>query len=82
MKLDQNPFFRKAIIPWHDSNLLCWVFIVICLFTLIFAVIGINVARANQDYASFVWLPVLMAFLSLFVMIKIMLKLIKRRQDF
>jgi len=82
MKLDQNPFFRKAIIPWHDSTLSCWIFIVICLFTLIFAVIGINVACANQEYAGFVWLPALMALLSLFILIKILIKLIMRRQNF
>ena len=82
MRLDQNPFFRRTIIPWYDSNLLCSIFIAICVVTLVFAVIGINVALANQAFSGFVWLPSSMAFLSLFVIIKILIKLIKRRQNF
>ena len=82
MKLDQTPFFRKAIIPWYESNLLCWIFITICAFELIFSMIGIRVALVKQTFTGFVLLPSLMAFLSLFVMIKILVKLIKRRQSF
>ncbi len=80
MRLDQNPFFRRSIIPWYDSNLACSIFIVICLCTLIFSLIGIKVALTGPDFINFIWLPSLMVFLSLFVIIKIMLKLIKRRQ--
>ncbi len=80
MRLDQNPFFRRAIIPWYDSNLACSIFIAISVCTLIFSLIGIKVALTEPDFGNFVWLPSVMAILSLFVMIKIMLKLIKRRQ--
>ena len=76
MRLDQNPFFRKAIIPWNESNLSCWIFVTICAFALIFSMIGIKVALVNQAFTGFVWLPSFMAFLSLFVMIKILVKLI------
>ncbi len=80
MRLDQNPFFRRAIIPWYDSNLACSIFIAISVCALIFSLVGIKVALENSDFVSFVWLPSVMVILSLFVMIKIMLKLIKRRQ--
>ncbi len=82
MRLDQNPFFRKAIIPWYESNLSCWIFIIICAVALIFAIIGIKVALFDKAFAGFVWLPSIMAFLSFFVMIKILIKLIKRKQSF
>ncbi|MCK5312626.1 MAG: hypothetical protein KAJ62_10980 [Desulfobacteraceae bacterium] len=82
MKLDQNPFFRKAIIPWYESNLSCWIFITICTLALIFSMIGIRVALVDQAFTGFVWLPSLMAFLSLFVLIKILIRLITRRQNF
>ncbi len=81
MRLDQNPFFRRAIIPWYDSNLACSIFIAISVCTLIFSLVGIKVALVHSDYINFVWLPSVVTFLSLFVMIKIMLKLIKRRQS-
>lgn len=82
MRLDQNPFFRKAIIPWYESNASCWIFIIISFFALIFSLIGTRVAFMNQGFTGFAWLPSLISFLSLFVMVKIIVKLIRRRQNF
>jgi hypothetical protein len=79
MRLDQNPFFKRAIIPWYDSNISCSIFILICVFALTFSIIGIKVALENNAFVGYVWLPSLIIFLSLFVMIKILLKLFKRR---
>jgi hypothetical protein len=28
MQLDQNPFFRKQITSWYDSNFACWTIMV------------------------------------------------------
>jgi uncharacterized integral membrane protein len=82
MKLDQSPFFRKPIIPWYDSNLLCWIFIIICTISLVFAIVGIKVALFNHLFSDYVWLPICLGLLALFVMIKILIKLIKRGQNF
>lgn len=45
MYLDaENPVFRKKIIPWYDTNVLCVVMIVFMLFVFAFAIIGIIAA--------------------------------------
>ncbi len=82
MRLDKNPFFRKEIIPWYDSNLVCSITIVICLCALVFSLVGIKVALTNIEYADFAWLPFCIVFFSSIVLVKVLLKLIKRRQNF
>lgn len=78
MQLDQNPFFRKTITSWYDSNFVCQTIIVIMIFIFAFAIAGIIVASGNPYFKEHVWFPVLLAFLSLILAIKLFLK-VKRR---
>lgn len=78
MQLDQNPFFRKTITPWYDSNPACWILISLLILVLIFAGAGIYVGSATPQFAPHAWFPGLLAFLSLFLIIKIYLR-VKRR---
>lgn len=78
MQLDQNPFFRKAITPWYDSNPACWSLMVFLFIVLVFAVAGILVGSANPDFTPHVWFPALLGCLSLFLIIKIYFR-VKRR---
>ncbi len=78
MQLDPNPFFRKTITPWYDSNFLCWTIITVMLFVFAFAVFGIVVAYNNIDFMEHLWFPYFLAFLSIFLVIKIFLRLRKR----
>ena len=75
MQLDQNPFFRKTITPWYDSSVACWSLIIFMIFVFAFAVTGIFVGAGNPDFQKHVWFPGLLAFLSLFLVIKIALRL-------
>ncbi|MEN8211416.1 MAG: hypothetical protein ABFR31_06835 [Thermodesulfobacteriota bacterium] len=80
MLLDPNPFFRKAITPWYDSNIICQTLIIFMLFVFVFAIFGIVVAFNNIYFIEHVWFPCFLAFLSLFLVIKIFLRLRKRFQ--
>ena len=53
MRLDPNPLFRRAIIPWYDSTALCAVLIVAMVVLVIFSITGIMVARSNPAYHGF-----------------------------
>jgi hypothetical protein len=80
MQLDSNPFFRKAITPWYDSNFTCWTTIIVMLSVFAFAIVGIIVGSNNIIFEEHVWFPGFLAFLSLFLVIKIFLRLRKRSQ--
>ncbi|MBU1193294.1 MAG: hypothetical protein KKE62_18215 [Proteobacteria bacterium] len=71
MHLDQNPFFRKAITPWYDTNFSCWVLVGVMSLVFIFAVVGIFVASSVSDFSCHIWFPGFLAFLSFFLVVKI-----------
>ncbi|RLC01201.1 MAG: hypothetical protein DRH34_09520 [Deltaproteobacteria bacterium] len=81
MQLDQNPFFRKTITPWYDSNFACWTLITLMLFVFVFAVAGIFVGSVNPNFYEHVWFPCFLAFLSLTLVIKIFLRLKRRSKN-
>ncbi len=81
MQLDPNPYFRKAITPWYDSNFSCWVLITILIFVFAFALSGVFVGLATPEFQKHVWFPSFLTFLSLFLLIKIFLRLRRRSKN-
>ncbi len=81
MQLDKNPFFRKPITPWHDTNFACWLLIIFMFFVFAFAVTGVLVGSGNPDFQKHVWFPGFLAFLSLFLVIKIIFRIQKRSKN-
>ncbi len=79
MKLDKNPFFRKPVTPWYDSNIACWTLIAFLVLVFLFSLIGIIAASDNLYFKAHTWFPVFLAFISFFLVIKILLRLGKRR---
>jgi len=78
MRIDQNPLFRKTIIPWYDSEAVCIGVIVFMLIVFFFGVIGISVARKNAEYHGHVWMAVLLVVMSGGVIFSTVSRLIKR----
>ncbi|CCK82531.1 MULTISPECIES: hypothetical protein [Desulfobacula] len=81
MQLDQNPFFRKPITPWHDSNFACKALITVMIFVFAFAVTGVFVALGNPDFQEHIWFPGVLTFLSLFLVVKIFSRLKNRSKN-
>jgi hypothetical protein len=67
MQMDQVSVFRKAITPWYDSDAVCFVTAAVMFMVFLFALDGIKVAWRNPEYQEFVWVPALIASLSIIV---------------
>ena len=78
MRIDQNPLFRKTIIPWYDSEAVCIGLIVFMLIVFFFGVVGISVARENEEYHGYVWIAVLLVVMSGGIIFSTISRLIKR----
>ena len=77
MRLDPNPLFRKIIIPWYDNPLLCWVLLSAMVVLVVFSITGILVAEYTAEYKGFVWVPVTLFLLSLFLLLSLAFRLVR-----
>ena len=80
MRLDPNPLFRRIIIPWYDSPLMCWLILSLMVILLIFSITGITVAEGNPEYKRYVWIPVVMLVSCLFLLVSVSVRLIRGSQ--
>jgi hypothetical protein len=78
MRLDQNPVYRKVIVPWYDSEIACLIVNVLMFIVFLFGLVGISVARETTEYRSFVWVPVMIVTLSGAVILSTTIRLIRR----
>jgi hypothetical protein len=78
MRIDQNPLFRKSIIPWYDSEAVCIGIIIFMLIVFVFGCIGISVSREDAEFHGYVWIAVLLVVMSGWVILTSTIRLIKR----
>ncbi|MBW2602693.1 MAG: hypothetical protein JRE28_00045 [Deltaproteobacteria bacterium] len=78
MRIDQNPLFRRTIIPWYDSEAVCIGVVVLMIIVFFFGVVGISVARESAEYHGYVWIAVLLVVMSGLVIFSTIIRLIKR----
>lgn len=73
-----NAVHRKMYAPWYDTDTVCMVIILAMLLVLPFALIGITSAVETVAYQSYVWVPTLLAAMTLWVLLSTLLRLVKR----
>jgi len=78
MALPKSPVFRRPTIPWYHSKTAYLVVMAFMFLVLLFASVGISMARANAEYRGYVWLPLLLLVLSASVLAATTWRLIKR----
>jgi hypothetical protein len=78
MRIDQNPLFRKVIVPWYDSRTACYMVIFFMVLVFLFGFAGISASREATEYHEHVWVPVLLVVMSGGVIISTTIRLIKR----
>jgi amino acid permease len=81
VRLDSKPVYRKVILPWYDSDPLCAWIIVLMVAVFLFACAGISVAGSHPFWSSHIWVPILLAGLSLGVLFSTSVRLVKRTLD-
>lgn len=78
MQIDKSPFFRKAIIPWYDTDTACMITAVVMFISALFGVEGIKIAGQIETYNDYIWVPVLFFALSATVFATTIIRLVKR----
>jgi hypothetical protein len=78
MRIDQNPLFRKVIVPWYDSLSACYAVIFFMVLVFLFGFAGISASRENLTFHEHVWVPALLVLMSGGVIISTTMRLIKR----
>lgn len=78
MPLDQNPLFRKVILPWYDTEKACYTVIVLMSLVFLFGIAGILEAVEKTEYNEYIWVPVLIVVMSAGVIVSISIRMIKR----
>jgi len=78
MRLGKNPVFRRAMVPWYDSETMCLGVIVLMFLAFLFGIAGISIAGEDLRYGSYLWIALLIVGLSSGVIISTTVRLIKR----
>lgn len=76
--MDQNPFFRKIIVPWYDSDTACYIVMICMGLFMFFGFCGIAAARENPATHVHIWVPILLIVLGAGVIISTLIRLLKR----
>jgi len=85
MKLDQNPSFRKVLLPWYDSDLFCIIISVFMALVFGFSGVGFRVALEQDEYQGHCWVPLALMALSGIVLainlIRVLTRMVRRRGE-
>lgn len=78
MHIDENPLFRKTIVPWYDAEAACLVTVIIMELAFGFGVVGLWAVQDAPQFHRYIWLPWVLISLSFGVVISITIRLIHR----
>jgi hypothetical protein len=78
MPLDKSPVFRKVVLPWYRSKVVCICMLIFMVLVFCFGLIGISVAREDAAYRPHLWLPIVLVVLSGGLMLSFGIRLIRR----
>jgi hypothetical protein len=78
MLLDPKPVYRRVILPWYDSEIVCFATLLFAGFVLVFGYFGIQAAYETPDYRQYIWIPGLLFAMTLVVFVSIAIRLINR----
>jgi len=70
--------FRKAFIPWYDTEPAMILTLAFAVAALLFSIVGVAAALDTPRYQSMIWVPCLLGILSLAITISTLIRLIRR----
>ena len=81
MPREKNPVFRRAIIPWYDSDRACWIVVGSMLVIAIFSAVGIFAALEDSRFHNYFWMPLLLLLLSAGIAVSTLIRMFRRYID-
>ena len=78
LKIKKELLFRKAFIPWYDTDFAMIVTLSFAVAVLLFSMTGVVAALDTIDYHAYIWIPCLLGLLALIVIISTLIRLIRR----
>ena len=70
--------FRKAFIPWYDTEPAMLLTLAFSVAVLLFSIIGVAAGLDSPRYDDYIWIPGLLGALSLTVTISTLIRLVRR----
>ena len=77
----KNPLFRRVIIPWYDTEPVCYFTLVFSAGVILFSLAGIFEANSTPEFKPHIWVPVLLLIMSIVVFISTVMRLIRRKYE-
>ncbi|WP_319408138.1 hypothetical protein [uncultured Desulfosarcina sp.] len=78
VKFKSELLFRKAFIPWYDTELAMMLTLAFALVVLLFSITGVAASVDTPSYHAFIWVPCLLGSLSLVITISTLIRLLRR----
>ena len=77
-KTKSELLFRKAFIPWYDTEPAMLLTLVFAVVVLLFSITGVAAGLDTPRYSSYIWVPCVLGVLALIVTISTLMRLIRR----
>jgi hypothetical protein len=78
MSREKTPVFRRAIVPWYDSDRVCWLVVGFTTATAVFGAVGFFTALEEPAFQNYFWLPLLLLLLSTGVAVSTVVRMFRR----
>jgi len=78
VKYKSELLFRKAFIPWYDTELAMVLTLAFALAVLLYSITGVAASLDTPSYQGHIWVPCLLGILSLVITISTLIRLIRR----
>lgn len=78
MVLQENPVFRRVIIPWYDTEAVCLLVVVTMSLVFLFGLAGLAVVKEHPEYDRHLWMALLVIVLSVTVIVSTTVRLVRR----
>jgi hypothetical protein len=78
IKFKRELLFRRAFIPWYDTEPVMLLVLAFALVVLLFSMAGVAAALDTPRYHAYIWVPYLLGGLSLVIILSTLIRLIRR----
>ena len=78
VKSKSELLFRKAFIPWYDTEPVMVLTLAFAVAVMLFSITGVAAALDTPRYHAYIWVPCLLGMLSLVTTLSTLIRLLRR----